>query len=209
MYFPHNCTPAGPMRRGATRCEVQNILERSGDIQPADPCTDRQLAYMHVYQPQASLDRIYVRIVGSIVSWAHASVTACEKLIHIKCWPTVQPRKETFVWYTEYKSPNISLGGNQQRRRVHAAQQARHYPSCCLYKEPPGLSERGIRPHLHAVRLFLATRARSTSPSTTPTFSPRPAASQRPDVVFRREFLKPRRRKPPVERDGIHVLLHG
>ena len=101
MYFPHNCTPAGPMRRGATRCEVQNILERSGDIQSADPCTDRQLAYMHVYQPQASLDQIYVRIVGSIVSWAHASVTACEKLIHIKCWPTVQPRKEMFVWYTE------------------------------------------------------------------------------------------------------------
>ena len=89
------------MRRGATRCEVQNILERSGDIQPVDPCTDRQLAYMHVYQPQASLDQIYVRIVGSIVSWAHASVTACEKLIHIKCWPTVQPRKEMFVWYTE------------------------------------------------------------------------------------------------------------
>ena len=114
-----------------------------GDIQPVDPCTDRQLAYMHVYQPQASLDRIYVRIVGSIVSWAHASVTACEKLIHIKCWPTVQPRKETFVWYTEYKSPNISLGGNQQRRRVHAAQRARHYPSCCLYKEPLGLYERG------------------------------------------------------------------
>ena len=108
------------------------------------------------------------------------------------------------------KSPNISLGGNQQRWRVHAAQRARHYPSCCLYKEPLGLYEKGeIRPHLHAVRLFLATRARSTSPSTTPTFSPRPVASQRPDIVFLREFLKPRRRKPPVGRDGIHVLLHG
>ena len=78
------------------------------------------------------------------------------------------------------------------------------------YIKSPQDSMKGlIRPHLHVVRLFLATRARSTSPSTTPAFSPRPAASQRPDVVFRREFLKRRRRKPPVERDGIHVLPHG